>query len=449
MKITFCGAAREVTGSCYFVETTKAKFLVDCGLFQGGMVADEKNEADFPFKAKDLDFVLLTHAHLDHSGRLPLLHKRGFRGKIYTTHPSIDLTKIILEDSVNLINEEAERENIKPLYQITDLVGIEHSFIGSHYRKPKTVKGVSFEFFDAGHILGSAQIKIIADGHTIVFSGDLGNPPVPLLRPTEFIDSADYVVMESTYGNKRHEDFHLRKSRLISAISKSISKNGTLLIPAFAIERAQEILTQINEVVEKGGLPHFPMFLDSPMAIKATEVFKLYPDYYNQESLHNLTKDDDLFSFPGLKLTYTSDQSKKINSVHPPKVILAGSGMMHGGRILHHLRHNIENSNTTILIVGFVVENSLGRRLLEGDKSVKIFGQPYKVKAQVEAIGAFSSHADQPKLLEWLDHFTHKPKKIFITHGEVNSALDFSESVKSTMGIATEVPELFANYDLS
>lgn len=423
--------------------------MVDCGLFQGGMVADEKNLSDFPFKPKDIDFVLLTHAHLDHTGRLPLLYKRGFRGKIYTTYPTIDLTRIVLEDSVHLIGDEAEREGCEPLYGITDVIGIEKSFLGTDYHRPKTIKGVNFEFFDAGHILGSAQIKIHVDNRSIVFSGDLGNPPVPLLKTTEFIEQADYVVMESTYGNRRHEDYHLRKSRLISAIKKSVAKDGTLLIPAFAIERTQEVLSLINEVVEKGGLPHFPMFLDSPMAIEATEVFRHYPSFYNKDALKELTVDDDLFTFPGLKMTFSTDQSKKINKVGPPKVILAGSGMMHGGRIIHHLRHNIENPNTTILIIGFVVENSLGRRLLEGERKIKIFGQPYNVKANVEAIGAFSSHADQPKLLEWLDHFTHKPQKVFITHGEVNSALDLSESIKTTMGLVAEAPELFSSSDLT
>lgn len=443
MKITFCGAAREVTGSSYYVEGDNVRFLVDCGLFQGNKVADEKNQHEFPFDPKKLDFVLLTHAHLDHCGRIPLLCKRGFKGKVYTVEPTVGLARLILEDAAGLIGNEAQENDEEPLYTIANVVEILDRFEGYKYHEPTTVKGVRFEFFDAGHILGSAIIKVVVDGKTIVFSGDLGNPPVPLLKTTEFLKSADYVLIESTYGNRRHEDVHLRTQRLISALRTSVMNNGVLLIPAFAVERTQEILHDINEAVEKGNLPYFPMFLDSPLAIRATEVFKEYSHYYNQQALAELTKDDDLFSFPGLKMTDTTEQSKMINNVPSPKVIMAGSGMMHGGRIRHHLRRYLEEKNCTLLIVGYMVEGSLGRDLYEGAKSIKLFGDRINVNAKVIPIGAFSGHADQPKLLEWLDHFTHKPQRIFVTHGEEQSALDLAESIKKTMGIDTEVPYLF------
>ena len=449
MKITFCGAAREVTGSCYYLESKGAKFLVDCGLFQGNRVAEAKNSQAFPFKASELDFVLITHAHLDHTGRIPILYKEGFRGKIYTVEPTVPLTQLILEDAAGLIENEAEESGEEPLYTIDDAVKVIGQFVPQRYHHPKTIKSVTFEFFDAGHILGSAIIKVQVDGLTLVFSGDLGNTPVPILRPTEFIDQADYIIMESTYGNRRHEDFHLRKQRLISAIKNSVVKGGVLLIPSFAIERSQEILHDINEAVEDGKLGYFPMFLDSPLAIRATEVFRQFTHYYNQEVLAELTVDDDLFSFPGLKMTDTTEQSKMINDVPPPKVIMAGSGMMHGGRIRHHLRRYLAEPNCTLLIVGYMVEGSLGRRIFDGAKEVSMFGEKIKVKAKVIPIGAFSGHADQPKLLEWVDHFKHHPKQIFVIHGEEKSALDLAESIKQTTGTNTTVPYLFDTVELT
>ena len=441
IQLTFAGAARQVTGSCYFVKTTTANFLVDCGLFQGGRVSEARNEEPFPFDAKALDFVVLTHAHLDHCGRLPLLYKRGFRGTIYTVEPTVPLARIVLEDAAGLIMEEAEREGGTPLYTEADIPPLFDHFTPCGYHKPVVVKGVEIVFYDAGHILGSASVSVKADGETVAFSGDLGNPPTPLLNPTEYISSADYVVIESTYGNRRHEDFHLRQQRLMAAIRTSIAKGGVLLIPSFALERTQEILHDINAAVEKGKLPFFPMFLDSPMAIKATEVYRQFTHYYNPAAMRELAADEDLFSFPGLTMTSTSNESKGINQVPPPKVIMAGSGMMHGGRILHHLRQYLHSPTCTLLIVGFLVENSIGRRLLDGEKTVTIMGETIHAKANIEAIGAFSGHADQPKLLEWISHVTPSPKKVFITHGEEQSALDLAESVKSmTTGVKTVVP---------
>jgi len=448
MKIVFAGAAREVTGSCYYLESSKARFLVDCGLFQGSRVSELKNEADFPFKASSLDFVLITHAHLDHCGRLPLLYKRGFRGTIYATEPTVNLVQLILEDAAELITEEADHQDEEPLYSITDALEVMKLFKPLPYHKPHSIKGVTFEFYDAGHILGSAEISVNADSKTIAFSGDLGNPPVPLLRPTEFITQADYVVMESTYGDRRHEDYHLRKARLVSAIKDSIAQKGVLLIPAFALERTQEILHEINEEIEAGKLDHFPMYLDSPLAIKATAVFREYPQYFNREALAELTKDEDLFSFPGLKMTLTTEQSKAINHVKPPKVIMAGSGMMTGGRIVHHLRQNISSSKTTVLIVGFQVEGSIGRRLLDGAQTIKVFGQEYPVKIKVEAIGAYSGHADQPKLIEWLSQYSQPPKKIFITHGEQTATLTLAELISKDLHHNVEVPEFLSEHTL-
>lgn len=441
IQLTFAGAARQVTGSCYHVTTSTASFLVDCGLFQGSKVSEAQNEDIFPFDAAILDFVVLTHAHLDHCGRLPLLYRRGFRGTIITVEPTVPLARIVLEDAAGLIMEEAEREGETPLYTEADIPPLFEHFKPCEYHKTVSIKGVDIKFYDAGHILGSASVSIKADGTTVAFSGDLGNPPTPLLNPTEYITSADYVVIESTYGNRRHEDFHLRQQRLMSAIRNSVAQGGVLLIPSFALERTQEILHDINAAIEKGKLPFFPMFLDSPMAIKATEVYRQFAHYYNPDAMRELASDEDLFSFPGLTMTNSVNESKGINDVPPPKVIMAGSGMMQGGRILHHLIRYLHSPTCTLLIVGFLVQNSIGRRLLDGEKTVTVFGEPIHVKAKVEAIGAFSGHADQPKLLEWVAHVTPHPKRVYITHGEEQSALDLAQSIKSmTTGVEVAVP---------
>lgn len=450
MQLTFAGAARHVTGSCYHIKTDTVSFLVDCGLFQGGKVSETQNGDAFPFDAATLDFVVLTHAHLDHCGRLPLLHKRGFKGKIYTVEPTIPLARIVLEDAAGLIAEEAEREGETPIFTEADIPPLFEHFVPCTYHKPVSDKGVEITFYDAGHILGSACVTVRADGKTVAFSGDLGNPPTPLLNPTEYITAADYVVVESTYGNRRHEDFHLRQQRLMAAIRHSIMQGGVLLIPSFALERTQEILHDINQAIEKGKLPYFPMFLDSPMAIKATAVYQEFTQYYNPEAMRELATDTDLFSFPGLTMTSSVDESKGINVVPPPKVIMAGSGMMHGGRIMHHLRQYLHTPTCTVLIVGYLVENSIGRRLLEGEKTVSVLGEEIHVKASIEAIGAFSGHADQPKILEWVAHVSPHPKKVFVTHGEEQSALDLAQSIKSmTTGIEVVVPYLGDTITLS
>ena len=449
MRIILAGAAQEVTGSCYYVEAAGSRFLVDCGLFQGNRLAEEKNELAFPFDASRLDFVILTHAHLDHCGRLPLLVKRGFHGPVYATEPTVPLADIVLSDAANLIGEEAERDGEQPLWDQSDLDRLRPLFKPTRYHQKIKVGKVTVELFDAGHILGSAFVRVEAEGQAVVFSGDLGNPPVPLLPPTEEIPPADWVVLESTYGNRRHEDWHLRKQRLGQAIKSSVSQGGTLLIPSFAIERTQEILHDINEIVHSGALPYVPIYLDSPMAIRATEVYRDFTSYYNAAAIKQLATDDDLFSFPGLSQTMSSAQSKAINVTPPPKIIMAGSGMMQGGRILHHLKQYVDQPNCTLLIVGFLVETSIGRQMLDGAKHVRIFGQEYPVRCQVKAIGAYSGHADQPKLLSWLSGLKHAPKGVIVAHGEKQSALDLAQSIRAQTGWPAKIPALFEEISLS
>lgn len=447
MTITFAGAAQEVTGSCYYIESKRGNFLVDCGLFQGGKFAEDKNQDPFPFDPKKVDFVILTHAHLDHCGRLPLLYQRGFTGKIYCTEPTSQLAMIVLLDAANLMRHAHEDEGRRPLYSESDVELVRHNFnrFGYHNSiEPKT--GIKINFLDAGHILGSAIIEIFVENKILAFSGDLGNPPVHILRTTETPKEADLVVIESTYGDRYHESRAESEKILTNTIRSCIKENGVLLVPTFAIERTQEILYHLNALIEDSKMPKFPIFVDSPMAIRATEVFQKYPEFYSLEALKRIAQNDNLFDFPGLNLTMTKNESMMINGYPPPKMIIAGSGMMHGGRIQHHLKRYLPEKNTRLLIIGFLIEGSLGRRIFDGARRVKILGENVPIKARVTAIGGFSAHADQPKLLRWLEKFAKKPQEIIITHGEINQQLGLSETIESKLKFSCHIPKYADRY---
>ncbi|HSI20755.1 MAG TPA: MBL fold metallo-hydrolase [Verrucomicrobiae bacterium] len=450
MKITFSGANREVTGSCYHLETAHQRIVLDCGMFQGGKYAEDKNSQAFPFDPAAVDNMVVTHAHFDHIGRLPKLYKEGFRGTLYGTEPTAELAMINLRDSAKLIMEEAERHGHEPLYTADDVEPLEAMWKTVPYHKEFQIgAGVSGFMADAGHILGSASVKFVAEGEQAVFSGDLGNTPVPLLRNAECLYGADIVVVESTYGNRIHETGTERTSFLKDAIHEIIRTKGTLLIPAFALERTQELLYELNELHATKQIPTLPIFLDSPLAIAATEIFRQSIDFFNPEAKENLRKfGGDLFSFAGLRYTTTSEESKHILKVQGPKIIIAGSGMMNGGRIMHHLKNYLQFPNTTVLIVGYQVEGSLGRKLHDGEKHVVIYGQEVHVKAKVKSCGAFSGHADYPRLMHWMHCFNGRPpKKVFVTHGELNSALSFSQSIEEELSISSGVPEYAETVD--
>jgi metallo-beta-lactamase family protein len=451
MNITFCGADREVTGSCYLVETASAKILVDCGIFQGGKYAEDKNNMPFPFNPGEIAAVVVTHAHFDHVGRLPKLVMEGFTGDIWCTDPTHELAMITLKDAVHLMADEAERHHHQPLYTDVEVEAVSHHWRTVPYHTPKEVApGITALFSDAGHILGSASIMIQAEGKTVVFSGDLGNPPVPILRQTQCFREADVVIIESTYGNRVHEPSTSRQSLLQRAILDTVHNRGVLLIPAFALERTQELLYEIDNLHHSGAIPTIPIFLDSPLAIAATTVFRKYTDYMNTEAKSRIQSGDNFFNFPGLQLTETSDQSKSILNVPGPKVIIAGSGMMNGGRILHHLKNYLSSPSTTVLIIGFQVEGSLGRRLHQGADHVYIYGQDIDVRAKIISCGAFSGHADFPRLISWLGCFEqHPPRKVFVCHGELNSALSFSQAIEDHFGIASAVPEYGETIDVA
>lgn len=437
-----------VTGANYLLESNlpasrhgSAKILIDCGLFQGEKHAEDKNYEDFPYKPEEIDYLLITHAHLDHIGRIPKLYKDGFRGKILATKPTKDFTYEMLLDSQEILEKEAKELKRKPLYTHEDVEKSSELIEGVEYgEKIKLGKDIFCRFREAGHILGSAIIEIWAEKKKIVFSGDLGNPPVPLLRPTEFIDEADYVVIESAYGDRVHEARDQRQNLLENAIEDTVTGGGVLMIPAFALERTQELLYELNELVENHRIPRIPIFIDSPLALKALDVYKKYPEYYNKEATYLIKSGDDLFKFSGLVFTETTEESKRINDIKPPKVIIAGSGMSTGGRILHHEIRYLPDPGSCLLLVSYQVAGSLGRRILDGAKEVKIFNETVPVRAKVKEIGAYSAHADQEMLRNWVDKIKRPIKRVFVVQGEEGPALALVQLIRDHLGIDARAP---------
>jgi metallo-beta-lactamase family protein len=443
MKITFYGGAESVTGSNYLLETGDLRVLIDCGLFQGSTAAEMKNYEQFPYKPADIAAVFLTHSHADHTGRLPKLFKEGFRGVVYATPPTLEMTAIALPDNLALMMDAAKKTNHPPLFSLEDLNGIMNLGQGIAYgQEIHLADGVTAVLHDAGHILGSTIVEFRTEGEKIYFSGDLGNPPTPLLRPFEYPTDADYIVVESAYGNRIHEDRSVRKEKLRSIVKDTIDRGGVLMIPSFAMERTQELLFELNAMHNAGEIPDVPIFLDSPLAIKLTEVYQRYPDYFNKDANYAVTSGDDLFNFPGLKYTRTAEESKHINDVLPPKIIIAGSGMSAGGRILHHERRYLSDSNSTLLFIGFQAEGTPGRKILDGAKDIKIFDELVPVNCRVEAIGGYSAHADQPTLLKWLAKGAegNHLKKVFTVQGEVTSATELAELITKNLNVPAVVP---------
>lgn len=444
MEIKVLGAAKQVTGSCYSLSTDDEKIIIDCGMFQGGKDSERLNYQPFEFNPKKYQAILLTHAHLDHCGRIPLLVKSGFRGKIYTTEATKALAQIIMLDSAKIAAEDTKNENErraeqdlparKPLYSIADVQDTMKLFTAVEYDETvKITKNISAKFYDAGHILGSASIQLTVKEKnkikTVVFSGDLGQNNSILVKKTEAITKADYVFMESTYGDRVHEPEDKRKTELVRVIRESYKRGGKLMIPTFAVERAQELLYFIGEFMEEKIIPTMPVYLDSPMAIKSTDVFKKYMKYFNSDVQKRLRKNKEVFGFPELRLTKTTEESKDINWVKGPCIVLAGNGMCTAGRIKHHIVNNISNEKNTLLFVGFQVEGTLGYWIREGQKRIRLLGKEVEVKSTIENIEGFSAHADRPQLLNWLRNFSVKPK-VFIIHGDEEQQVALSKFLK-------------------
>ncbi|MDP3764473.1 MAG: MBL fold metallo-hydrolase [bacterium] len=461
MKLYFYGGAGVVTGANYLLECGDTRVLIDCGLQQGGRMAEKENYEKFAYDPSTIDAVFITHAHLDHVGRIPKLYKEGFRGKIFATHATLDLARVNLDDSLHLLKREAEETGLEPLFDENDLIEIWKLTHGRSYgEEVKVNKNIKAFFRDAGHILGSSIIEFYLNESNpsttlgtsrktkIVFSGDLGNSPTPLLKNTEIITEADYVLVESAYGDRTHEDRSRRKEKLKAIIESVVKNGGTLMIPAFALERTQELLFELNDLVESGRIKRMPIFIDSPLAIKATAIYQKYPDYFNKEAGYLIKSGDDLFNFPGLQFSLTTESSKAINEVLPPKIVIAGSGMSEGGRILHHERRYLPDPKSTLLIIGYQTQNTLGRRLLDGAQEVKMFGEVIPVRAEVKAIGGYSAHADQIGLLKWVSAIKGV-KKVFVVQGEEGPASVLAGKIKNDLGVEAMVPQVGQIHDLT
>lgn len=462
MKITFYGGAKTVTGANYLLDNGEIKILVDCGLYQGSKYSEDFNYEKFVYNPAEINFVFITHSHTDHIGRIPKLFKEGFRGRVIASKPTIDLAKKALPDNLKIVTEEAKREGREPMFEPKDLDGVLGLAEGFDYEVPIDLGGgIMATLHDAGHILGSSIVEIdfYAEGGSasggnvtkkIYFSGDLGNPPTPLLQPPYFPKDADYVVVESAYGSRIHEDRSTRKIILENVIKETLSKGGTLMIPSFAMERTQELLYELNQLVNRNQIPRVPIFVDSPLAINLTEVYRKYPNYFNKTAHHVIESGDDIFNFPGLTFTRTSDESKAINNVKGPKIIIAGSGMSTGGRILHHEMRYLSDPNSAILFVGYQVQGSLGRRILDGEKNVQIFGQKIVVNCKIYAIGGYSAHADQAMLLKWIQSAGSggNLKKVFMVQGEEDSSTILAEKTKTDLKIEATVPSQGESFEL-
>jgi len=450
MKLTFCGGAGAVTGANYLLEIADPgvdggirKILIDCGLSQGSHFLEELNYKPFGYDPAEISAVFVTHAHIDHSGKLPKLVKDGFKGAVYSTPPTKDFAELLLLDSQHILRQEGERIGRVALYEEKDIGDLMLLWQGVEYHQQITLgDSIKVTLYSAGHILGSASILIEAEGKKIIFSGDLGNQPAPLIGPAECPTDVDYCLMESAYGDRIHEDLDNRYQKLERVIIETIKEGGVLMIPAFALERTQILLLEIHEMLDKHQIPPVPIYIDSPLAIKLTGVYNRYRSYLRPEIAQHFHGSDKVFSFPDLHMTLTTDESKAINHAGNPKIVIAGSGMSHAGRILHHELHNLSGPKNTLLIFGYQVEGSLGRRLLNGAKEVRILGQEVRVKAHVRAIGAYSAHADQRQLMNWVKPLSGRVKKVFLVQGEGSAATVLAGKLTNELKIPAEVPSL-------
>ncbi|MCL5017039.1 MAG: MBL fold metallo-hydrolase [Patescibacteria group bacterium] len=446
MKLTFFGGIKEVTGSNYMIESGGVKILIDCGLKQSGHFADPENWDPFPYDLNEISAVFVTHAHIDHTGRLPKLIRDGYRGKIYSTPPTKDFAQLLLLDSENILQKEAEQHSREQLYLADDVMELMTRWEGLEYYRDFNIGGIKVKLYNAGHILGSSIIEVEADGKKILFTGDLGNNPPPIIKGTDFFEEADYCVIESAYGARIHEP---TQPGIIEDLIEDVAKfRSVLMIPAFAMERTQKLLYEMNGLFKEGRVPRIPVFLDSPLAIEVTDIYKKYTDYFNEETLKEVDGHFSLFDFPGLQKTLTTEESKSINSVPPPKVIIAGSGMSQGGRILHHEMRYLSDPKSIILFVGYQSKGSLGRKIKEGAPSVKIHGEDVNVKCRIVSIESYSAHADQKQLLAWLEPMKFDLKNVFVVQGDDEGSSVLVNKIKDQLAIRAEIPEGGKTYEL-
>ena len=438
MILQFWGAAQTVTGSMHLVEADGHRMLLDCGMAQGRREEAKKLNSEFPFQPEKIDAVVLSHAHLDHSGKLPMLVKKGFSGSIFSTSATRDLCSAMLADSASLqemdaryVNRQNEKQGlpfIKPLYTLHDVARTMRLFQTVEFERPlQILPGIKMTFKNAGHILGSASVTLeIAEGRdkkkvtALAFTGDLGRKGAAVVQDPDIIDRADVLITESTYGGRDHGPMDEARKNLARVVKETANNRGLLIIPAFAVGRTQDVVYHLHDLMQSKEIPQMPVYVDSPLATNITEIFRAHPECYDEETEQLLMQDggDDPFGFNMLRYTRSTEESKKLNNIRRPAIIISASGMCEGGRVLHHLRRNIGDPNTTVLFVGFQAENTLGRKLLRGDKTARIYGEEHEVRARMEKIDGYSAHADEGEMLDFINAIPNRPKRVFVVHGE-------------------------------
>jgi metallo-beta-lactamase family protein len=469
MELTFHGAVRTVTGSQHLIEVNGRSILLDCGLYQGSRQDTYFRNQNLPFKASEIDYLVLSHAHIDHSGNIPNLVKSGFRGDIICTYATRDLCTIMLRDSAKIQQYDIEYLNrkrsknkqplLEPIYSVADAIASLKQFIGIGYERTYTLfPGVTLTFYDAGHILGSAIVALDIEDESskgqrrLVFSGDLGRPHRPILRDPTFLDEADILLIESTYGNRIHDTVEEASDKLERIINTAYKRGGKVIVPAFAVGRTQELVYRLHQLIESRDIPpNLPIYVDSPLAIDATSVYRLHPEAYDEETADFLlsAKNNDPFGFDMMRYTRSTQESKELNFLREPAVIISASGMAEAGRILHHLKNNVEDPRNTILIVGWQAPNTLGRRIVEKQPTVKIFGESYKLAAEVATINGLSAHADRNELLEWTGRLKKRPLATFIVHGEEDASFALADALQTQQGFTNvNVPTLGQTFTL-
>ncbi len=469
MRLKFLGADHEVTGSCHYLMACDKNILIDCGMEQGNDVYENQ---ELPIPASEVDYVLLTHAHMDHSGLIPLLYSKGFRGKVYTTRPTVDLCEIMLKDSAHIQNFEAEWRNRKakrsnstfeefvPLYTMEDAINVMKQFVGCPYDEQIDIcEGIKIRFIDVGHLLGSASIEVwVSEGEgdgaitrKIVFSGDIGNVGKPIIRQPQYVREADIVVMESTYGNRYHTKCDDQVAQIAGILKQTFERGGNVVIPSFAVGRTQELLYYIRQIKERGLIDReFDVYLDSPLAIESTAIFeKNVYSCFNDEAVELINKGVNPLKFDGLKFSTTGEESKLINFDQKPKVILSASGMCEAGRIRHHLKHNLWRKECTVLFTGYQALGTTGRAIIDGAKQIKLFGEPIDICAEIKQLPGASGHADKAGLLKWINAFEKKPQKVFVVHGEDSVCDEFTACLRDEYGYDAVAPYTGAEYDLA
>ena len=439
-KIIFYGGAGSVTGANFMLDLGDKKFLVDCGLQQGNRDVFETNYNDFKYTPSEVDVLFITHSHIDHIGRIPKLVQDGFNGVIYSTPETKELASIMLEDAYNVMEYHSQHGGFDPLYHTNDIRKSLSLWKTHEYHQPFDVEGVNVTFMDAGHVLGSAMIQMERNGEKIMFTGDLGNSPTPLLRDTEEVEGISYMVMESVYGDRNHEPKNERSQKIKNALKRTLERGGTVLIPAFSLERTQVILYEINNLIEDGHIPHVPVFLDSPLGRKVTHIYKASKHLFNEAVKKEIKEGDDIFDFPGLNIVHSNQESEGIKRAGGPKIILAGSGMSEGGRILRHEKDFLSDHKNSIILVGYQTPGSLGRQIFDGAKEVSIEHKKVKVNAEIHHILGYSSHKDSDNLVEFVSTTTKTLKKVFVAMGEFKSSTFLAQRLRDYLDVNAVVP---------